>query len=242
MKVTIHQPNFFPRLKILQKLASADIWVVMDNVQYANHEWQNRTKLIPINSHQNDFWLTACVTCPNGKITFIKDVILASDKFVSKTKQSLKSAFNKAPYYEQFEKYMENIYPYFSTQSLTELDVNITIELLKKTIGRVPKIIYASTLPVTGKKSSLVAAICEYVKADEYLCDSGGYRYLDVSVFSNTKIVWQKWQEPISKWNNIQAWRDISCINYLIREGEKKLIEHINSGEFLEKPDFYNES
>lgn len=241
MKVTIHQPNFFPRLKILQKIASADTWVVMDNVQYASHEWQNRTKIVPINSHQNDYWLTMPVSCSNGKNTSIKDVTLISGKFVNKTKQSLKSAFSKAPYWEKFEILMDSIHPYFKTTSLTELDVNITIELLKKTVGKIPQIIYASALPVTGRKSSLVAAICEYVKADEYLCDSGGKRYLDTSLFSNTKVVWQKWQEPDSYWKNISLWRDISCINYLIREGNNKFADHINCGEFLEKSDFYDE-
>lgn len=242
MKVTIHQPNFFPRLKILQKIASSNIWVVMDNVQYASHEWQNRTKLIPLTSHQRGFWLTAPVICSNGKSTLIKDVKLISDKLVNKARQSFKSAFNKAPYWTLLEKYMVNIYPHFMTTNLMQLNVDITVELLKKTIGKVPRMIYASALPVTGKKSSLVAAICEYVKADEYLCDSGGKKYLDLSVFTNTKVVWQKWQDPPSTWGNIQSWRDISCINYLAREGESKLTNHLINGEFLENSDFYDES
>lgn len=47
MIVAIHQPNLFPRLKILQKLALADIWIVLDNVQYCQREYQNRTLIVP---------------------------------------------------------------------------------------------------------------------------------------------------------------------------------------------------
>ena len=31
----IHQPNFFPRLSTLAKLYTADIWIVLDDVQFA---------------------------------------------------------------------------------------------------------------------------------------------------------------------------------------------------------------
>jgi hypothetical protein len=33
----IHQPNFFPRLSTLAKLFTADIWVILDDVQFARY-------------------------------------------------------------------------------------------------------------------------------------------------------------------------------------------------------------
>jgi hypothetical protein len=38
----IHQPNFFPRLSTLAKLFTADIWVVLDDVQFARRDYQHR--------------------------------------------------------------------------------------------------------------------------------------------------------------------------------------------------------
>lgn len=240
MKVTLHQPNFFPRLKILQKLAAADLWVIMDGVQYCKQEWQNRTKIVPFSDGQNEFWLTMPVRCPNGSESLIKDVSIIPDKYIHKKWRLLEIAFHKAPYWKQFEQMMNRFYPYFNKTNLTQLNISITIELLKTT-GKVPQILYSSSLPVTGRKSRLVAAICEYVNADVYLCDSGGYRYLDLSEFSNTKVIWQKWQEPVSVWKNIGSWRDISSINYFVREGEAKFADHLLNGQFFEDPSFYGE-
>ena len=42
MLVAIHQPNFLPRPKVLDKILSADLTIWLDNVQYVRREWQNR--------------------------------------------------------------------------------------------------------------------------------------------------------------------------------------------------------
>jgi len=38
----IHQPNFFPRLSTLAKLFTADIWVILDDVQFTRRDYQHR--------------------------------------------------------------------------------------------------------------------------------------------------------------------------------------------------------
>jgi hypothetical protein len=34
-RCAIHQPNFLPRLSTLAKIYAADVWVVLDDVQFA---------------------------------------------------------------------------------------------------------------------------------------------------------------------------------------------------------------
>lgn len=41
----IHQPNFFPRLSALAKLAAADVWVVLHDVQFDRRDYQHPTRL-----------------------------------------------------------------------------------------------------------------------------------------------------------------------------------------------------
>jgi hypothetical protein len=38
----IQQPNFFPRLSTLAKLFTADIWVILDDVQFTRRDYQHR--------------------------------------------------------------------------------------------------------------------------------------------------------------------------------------------------------
>ena len=42
MILTAHQPNFFPWLPFFSKIHSADVCVILENVQYVKHNFQNR--------------------------------------------------------------------------------------------------------------------------------------------------------------------------------------------------------
>ena len=46
MKVVITQPNFLPWLGYLAQMASCDIFISLDSVQYSRREWQNRNRII----------------------------------------------------------------------------------------------------------------------------------------------------------------------------------------------------
>jgi ADP-ribose pyrophosphatase YjhB (NUDIX family) len=71
----IHQPNFFPRLSTLAKLFTADIWVVLDDVQFARRDYQHRCRATGPDGTER--WLTVPVHLPAGRATLIRDVIVA---------------------------------------------------------------------------------------------------------------------------------------------------------------------
>ncbi|MFE6746426.1 WbqC family protein [Kitasatospora purpeofusca] len=41
----IHRPNLLPRLSVMAKILAADVWVVLDDVQYARRDYQHRARL-----------------------------------------------------------------------------------------------------------------------------------------------------------------------------------------------------
>ena len=40
-----HQPNFLPRLPTLAKLYAADIWIILDDIQFNRRDYQHRCYL-----------------------------------------------------------------------------------------------------------------------------------------------------------------------------------------------------
>ena len=56
MILAAHQPHYLPWLGYLYKMATCDVFVHLDDVQYKKREFQNRNR---IRTHAGPKWLTA---------------------------------------------------------------------------------------------------------------------------------------------------------------------------------------
>lgn len=228
MRVAIHQPNFLPRLKVLQKIAAADVWVVLDSVQYCEREWQNRARIVALHGDSSTYWLSIPVHRPQGLNTLIKDVAIVDPiPTAQQVQRALSHSFRRAPYWQVIDPLLGVIDAALRNKAtLTAVCVDSTCSLLTAA-GLHPEIVYASSLPVSGKASVLMAAISRHVAADEYLADSGALAYLRPADFGGIKILWQQWEEPAEEWPGIDCWRNVSAINYLCREGPDHFAQHL---------------
>jgi len=59
MIVAVHQPQYLPWLGYFAKIDRADLFVLLDNVQFKKNEWQNRNQIKAAGGPQ---WLTVPVT------------------------------------------------------------------------------------------------------------------------------------------------------------------------------------
>jgi hypothetical protein len=232
LRVAIHQPNLLPRLKVLQKLACADVWCVLDAVQYCSREWQNRGRIVAIHGGRQESWLTVPVHRPRGRQTLINEVSIADPSSTPRLiEQTLVHAFRRAPFWTSIETLLSELLPLSSTDSLVGLCVEFTRRLLG-IAGPVPSIVLSSSLAATGKSSELLAAICRELGASAYLADSGARIYLQESHFTSARVLWQSWTEPRDVWPGIKSWRDISGLDYLARVGPEPFSRHLTSGTF----------
>ena len=236
LRVAIHQPNFLPRLKILQKLAYADVWCVLDNVQFCAREWQNRTRIVTAHGNNESFWLSIPVHRPHGLRTLISEVVIAEPNLTELlVERTLLHSFHRAPHWAAIDDLFSAFKPLLATDNLTRLCVNTTCALLN-IANRQPTVLLASSLPVIGKASNLIAALCRHLKATTYLADSGALNYLQPAHFTGIEIVWQNWHEPTELWQGVNPWRNIAGINYLCRVGSEQFARHLLSGEFTPEP------
>jgi hypothetical protein len=236
LRVAIHQPNFLPRLNILQKLAYSDVWCVLDSVQYCKREWQNRARIVTAHGNNKSFWLTIPIRRTHRLDTLISDVVIAKPELTGLlVDQTLRHAFRRAPHWAAVDCLLSELQPLLATDNLTRLCVDTTCALLR-IANRQPAVLLASSLPVTGKASNLIASLCRHLKATTYLADSGARKYLQPAGFEGIEVVWQNWHEPLELWPGISAWRNIAGINYLCRLGQEKFTQHLLSGEFAPEP------
>jgi hypothetical protein len=219
-------------LKVLQKLAAADVWVVLDSVQYCDREWQNRASIVAAHGDCSSFWLSIPVRRPHGRTSTIEEItVVDSAHTATLVTNTFIHAFRQAPHWACIDQYLTTIRGFLGADHLSSLCVDTTCALLD-TVGRKPEIIYSSSIPVVGKASGLMGAICKYLKADSYLADSGAHNYLSMADFPGISVLWQEWREPKERWPGIESWRNLSAVNYLCRDGNEGLAQCLINGVF----------
>lgn len=168
MKVTIHQPEHFPYMGFFQKMKSADLFVILDDVQYTKNNFQNRNKFL--NKNGVEEWFSVELE-PHANSKLIKDVVVSeSSKWKRVILNKLQTNFNV---------------DFSSVYSHTSLvDINISsIEYCREKLGINTPMVRSSELGINTSSSQRLADICKHFNATEYISGAGGVAYLDESVF-----------------------------------------------------------
>ena len=99
--VACHQPNFLPWLGFFAKMARADIFVLLDDVQFTQgankHNWTTRVRILTANG---PVWLSVPVRRAGEGKQRISDLRADPDdrRWLAKMLKTLEEAYRKAPY------------------------------------------------------------------------------------------------------------------------------------------------
>lgn len=174
MIVTIHQPDHLPYLGVLDKINKADIYVLLDDVDFKKHNFQNRNK---ISTKYGPKWLTIPVKHTRKHIN--KQEVVAHWKQHYRNK--VVEAYRKHPYFEQGITLIDEM---LAQDSNLLIDYNMCY--LKRILALLEiktQIVASSALNVTTKKSQKLYDICERLQATHYLAGSNASSYMDFSLF-----------------------------------------------------------
>jgi hypothetical protein len=173
LRVAIHQPEHFPYLGYFQKMQSADLFVILDNVNYRKNYFQNRNKLL--NSNGVDEWFTIPVEKGATK-KHIKDVQVSS---YPEWRHTISRKLD-----HNFKNTFAFIY---DSNSLLEINMN-SILLCRAWLDIGTQMVYASDLMVSGGKSELLANIIKAVGGTTYVSGPSGKDYLDLTYFEGIDV------------------------------------------------------
>ncbi len=193
MRVAIHQPQFMPWLGYLDKIDRADLFVLLETVQFKKNEWQNRNR---IRTAQGWQWLTVPVLHDFGqRLNEVR--INSSVNWQAKHARTLEMHYGRAPYAPQFLPQLLRLYE----QPWDRL-VDLTVACLKWLLDafdiRTP-LRMASGMQVRDEPTDRLIDICRAVGATRYLVGAGAHGYLDTARFeaAGIQIEQQEFKHPV---------------------------------------------
>jgi hypothetical protein len=198
MIVAAHQPHYMPWLGYLDKLAKADLFVVMDDLQYEAQNFQNRQR---IKLHGGAQWLTVPLERGTQADRICDKRIDNSGSrrqhWQRRTWLTLEINYRRAPYFARYADALHAVYSH-TWVSLLELDMHM-LELARRWFDIRTPIVRASSLGLEGQKTERIIDMCGKLGARCYLSGGGGSTgYLDVERMGRAGIglIWQHFQHP----------------------------------------------
>ena len=229
MIVTVHQPHFLPWLGYLHRMSQADVFVVLDHVQFERRNYQNRTMIRVAGKPR---WLTVPVEQHSQKERIaekrIDNSLHGTPRWWSSAHfQTIRHAYRQAPFVAQ---YLPALRRLFETRwtGLAELNA-AALELLREAFGIRTRLVKSSELGVQGAKSELVLNLCRAVGADTLLVGLGGSRdYLDKEAFARAGIAlaYQEFEHPVYPQCDGGAFdKGLSALDMLLNSGPDALLK-----------------
>ena len=195
MRVAIHQPHYLPWLGYLHRMAQADLFIVLDHVQFERGNYQNRTQ-VRVNGAAH--WLTVPVVQRSQKERIVEKSIDYGRDWPAIHFETLRRAYGGAGFFGAYAARLKTIYA-THWEHLVQLNATL-LELLREAFEIRTPLVSSCELDVKGNKSELVLNLCKAVGADALLVGLGGSRdYLDRAAFADAgiELVFQQFNHPV---------------------------------------------
>jgi hypothetical protein len=197
----------------------ADIFVLLENVQFKKNEWQNRNRIRTADGWQ---WLTVPVRHRFPQ-TIAEVEIDDRTAWTRKHLQALKQNYGKAPHVgallPQIEAVLEN-----PGSHLAPLNIAL-VELIEGSLGIDTPLILGSEVKAREDPNGRLVDLCLALGADTYLSGAGARDYLDVGVFNEEgiEVLFQSFEHPVYE----QAYRPfepgLSTVDLIMNCGGESL-------------------
>jgi hypothetical protein len=196
--VAMHQPNFFPWLGFFDKIAKADVFIFLDDVQFpkTGGVWTNRVKFI-VSGEPN--WITAPIDRNySGKRNINEMHFFPNNSWRDKTRKSIENSYRKHPYYDET---IEMFLPLLLNQESNIAEYNIqAITAIVDFLGLdTSKLKRSSHFSFQSMSNELLCDLTLHAGGSIYLAGGGADDYQDEAVFveKRVKLIYQQFDHPV---------------------------------------------
>ncbi len=222
MLVAIHQLHYLPWLRYVEKIARADVFVALDDVQYTKNGFQNRNRI----KHAGG-WMYLTVPVKERAGQGLHEVEIAEVKGWREAHwRALETNYRRAAYYERYAELLHDVYQQ-PWSHLNPLNWELLTRLCAALGLRTP-LVLSSQLNLKGSATERLIEICQAVGADRYYSGSfAAEAYLDAEAMEAAGITLelQDWICPTYRQRFPDAGfiPDLSLLDLLMNEGPDSL-------------------
>jgi len=182
--IAIHQPNYAPWLGYFHKLARADVFVFLDDVQFSKGSYINRVQIAGEDAAR---WLTLPVSVSLG--TSISDVRIVRDDWKRAHLDTLKGTYSQAAAFKDAWPDVEEIYESLPGDDLARTNEALVTALAWKLEIRT-KTVRSSQVDTDGLAGDnrLIAIVRQLAPGGTYLSGKGGGKYQDADKFASAGL------------------------------------------------------
>jgi hypothetical protein len=218
--VAAHQPNFFPWLGYFDKIARADAFIVLDNVQFpkTGGTWINRVRLA---ARGEPMWVTMPVRRAYHGVRTIRDMeIDDSVPWRKKLLQTLRTNYAPAPHFNAVFPEIERLVA-FASASVLEFNLQVIHALCAWLSLDTKKLVLASTLPTQGHATDLLIELVKGIGGSTYLSGDGAGGYQEDEKFADAglRLARQQFAQPVYEQGVHPFVPGLSCLDALMHCG-----------------------
>ena len=225
LTLVAHQPEYFPWLGFISKAQLADVYYIVDNVQYMKEHWHNRNKI-----RKKDGWLW--INTPilgKTKILMWPEVrIDNSQPWKRKQLNSIKMCYSRSKYFHEIYTELEEIYSK-NYEFLIDFNEQIIKYAFKKFNINTP--VYKTTElikkghNISGSKTDLILNMCEAANAKTFIFGQDGKNYIEKNKFEEVGVEYkfQNFQHPIYEQRYLGFKPNMSFIDLLFNHGDNSI-------------------
>jgi hypothetical protein len=215
--VTIHQPEHLPWLGFFDKARSADLFVVLDTVQFRKNYFQNRNRL---RTREGWAWLTMPVRHPLMRPISEIEIDLESP-LRRRYLNLIRSHYGNAAYFSRYLPLVADVVR--STEPhLARLNIELLDLAWQELDVRTPRTLASSLdLPHLSGGSEVNRAICRELGATTYVSGRWGRAYLDLDAFvaDGIEVVFHEFDHPVYPQLHEPFLPEMSVLDLLMNHG-----------------------
>ncbi len=192
MIAAAHQPNYLPWPGFFHKMVAADVFIYVDDAQFARRSVTHRTR---IKTAQGAHLLSLAVRAyrydPIDRV-----LLVAPCETLRRHWLTLCHAYGRSRWFAHYASVLE---PIFRSAPARLLDLNLPLlEALRQCLDIATPTVTASTLGVTSTGTQRLLDLCRKVGASVYLSGPGGRAYLNQGLMerAGVEVRWQQYRVP----------------------------------------------